>query len=124
MWNKHGEDNAMALPPGRREVLEALAGVKGTPPGLPPDMGPEEMEARGWTPQKLEAMSALVYYEQNRQITNFPFFLESSRAEMDPITVDARKRLWEADQARLSPTTSGPPGCTSRPWPGGEGAAD
>lgn len=102
MWNKHGEDNAMALPPGRRERLEFVAGVKGTPPFLPPDMSPEEMEARGWTPQKLEAMRALIYYEQNRQITNFPFFLESSRAEMDPVTVDARKRLWEADQARLS----------------------
>ena len=102
MWNKHGEDNAMALAPGRRERLEFIAGVKGTPPYLPPDMSPEEMEARGWTPQKLEAMSALVYYEQNRQITNFPFFLESSRAEMDPITVDARKRLYEAEQARLS----------------------
>ena len=83
-------------------MLEALAGVKGTPPGLPPEMSPEEMEARGLTPQKVEAMRALAYYEQNRQITNFPFFLESSRAEMDPVTVDARKRLWEADQARLS----------------------
>jgi hypothetical protein len=102
LWNKHGEDNAMALPPGRRERLEYLAGVKGTPAYLPPDMSPEEMEARGWTAQKLEAMRSLVYYDQNRQITNFPYFLEASRAEMDQVTVDARKRLWEADQARLS----------------------
>ncbi|HET6575316.1 MAG TPA: hypothetical protein VFG68_17045 [Fimbriiglobus sp.] len=100
MWNKHGEDNALVLTAGRRERLEFLAG--GLPAGLPPDMTPEEMEARGWTAQKLEAMRALAFYDQNRQITNFPFFLESSRAEMDPLTVDARKRLWDADQARLN----------------------
>ncbi len=102
MWNKDGEDNGLVLTAGRRDRLEYLAGVKGVPPYLPPDMTDEELEARGWTRQKLEAMQALVYYDQNRRITNFPFFLESSHAEMDPITVDARKRLWEADQARLS----------------------
>jgi hypothetical protein len=102
LWNASGEENALVLPPGRRAQLEDRAGVKGAPPGLPPDMSPEEMEARGLTPQRLEAMRALVYYEQNRSVTNFPYFLESSRAEMDPLTVDARKRLWEAEQALQS----------------------
>ncbi len=99
MWNKSGEENALVLPPGRRAQLEDRAGVKGIPQALPPDMTPEEMEARGLTPQRVEALRALVYYDQNRSLTNFPYFLESTRAEMDPVTVDARKRLWEAEQA-------------------------
>jgi hypothetical protein len=100
MWNKHGEDNAMVLTAGRRDRLEFLA--KGVATYLPYELSQEEMEARGWTPQAVEARRALIYYDQNRQITNFPFFLESSRAEMDPVTVDARKRLWEANQARTA----------------------
>jgi hypothetical protein len=99
MWNKHGEENALVLPPGKMAQLEFLsAGLKLA--AIPQDATLEELKARGLTEQNLNAMMALVYYDQNRQVTNFPFFLESTRAEMSPLTVEARKLLWEAEDAR------------------------
>ena len=43
---------------------------------------------------------ALQYYDQNRRVTNFPYFLASSTAEAKLETVQARKTLWQAEQAR------------------------
>ncbi len=100
MWDRHGRENALVLTPEKRAQLEDAAEVHGTPIGLPPDMTDDELEARGLTRRKVNALKALVYYDQNRSVTNFPFFLESSRAEKEPITVEARKLLWQAEQAR------------------------
>ncbi|OWK40516.1 hypothetical protein [Fimbriiglobus ruber] len=100
LWNQHGKDHGLELTPERRRQIEDTAGVKGTPSGIPLEMSAEELEARGWSKEKFEALRALIYYEQNRAMTNFPFFLEQSRAEKDTVTVEARKTLWEADQAR------------------------
>lgn len=100
MWTKYGEENAQILPPGKRQQLLDAAGLTGTPNSLPPELPQEELERRGWTPRKLEAWMALVYFEQNRNVTNFAYFLESTRAERDPLTVEARKLLWAAEEAR------------------------
>ena len=100
MWTRYGEDNAQILPPGMREQLLDAAGLTATPTSLPPELPQDELERRGWTPRKLEAWMALVFFEQNRNITNFAYFLESTRAERDPLTVEARKLLWQADEAR------------------------
>jgi hypothetical protein len=97
LWNRYGQQNGMILSPAKRLQLETRAG--GTAAGLPPDMTDEEARVRGLDPRRLDAQRALVYYEQNRSVTNFPYFLESTLAERDPTTVEARKLLWEAEQA-------------------------
>jgi hypothetical protein len=100
LWTRYGEEDAQILPPGRREQLLDAAGLTASPTSLPPELSQDELDRRGWTKQKLEAWMALVYYEQNRSITNFPYFVESTRAEKDPLTVEARKLLWQAEEAR------------------------
>jgi hypothetical protein len=45
---------------------------------------------------------ALQFYDQNRSVTNFAYFLAQAEAEAKPGTVEARKILWKADQARKS----------------------
>ncbi len=102
MWNTHGQRNGMVLSPLKRQQLEDRGGVRGTPTAMPPEYSPEDIKALGLDAGKLDAIRALIYYEQNRQVTNFAFFLESSRAEKDQITVDARKLLYEAKLAEDS----------------------
>jgi hypothetical protein len=99
MWKLHGEQNGLILSDITRRRLEETAGMKGAPNFLPPTDA-EQLKAMGLTPQQADAMRALFFYDQNRHMTNFPYFLESSTAEKEPITVSARKLLWQADQAR------------------------
>ena len=99
MWNTHGQRNGLVISETKRAQLQARTGLRGPPEGLPPDFAPEEMKRLGIDPVKIEAIRALVYYDQNRQVTNFPFFLESSRAEKDPMAVEARRMLYEAKKA-------------------------
>ena len=44
------------------------------------------------------ARQALQYYDQNRQITNYQFFLDQSKFEMTPATAEVRLLLWNADE--------------------------
>jgi hypothetical protein len=99
MWKLHGEQNGLLMSDITRRRLEETAGIKGAPSYMPPD-DPEQLKALGLSLPKADAMRALLFYDQNRQMTNFPYFLESSAAEKEPLTVSARKLLWQADQAR------------------------
>lgn len=101
LWQKHGELNGLLLPEARRANLQAMARkVPGTEGGLPPDFTPDQLRAYNITQDDVDARKSLVYYDQNRQITNFAFFYASASAEGDDRTVAARKLLWRADEAR------------------------
>ncbi len=101
LWSRHGEENAMTISDARRAVLQERSGLRGAPAQLPPeDMSPEELAARGLTRERVEAIKALVYLDQNRSMTNFDFFLNQAKAEGDPVTVQARKALAEAESAK------------------------
>ena len=62
---------------------------------LRPEMMADEAQAR-----RFRGFSGLFYYHSNRHITNFPFRLSGAEAEQQKETVQARKVLWKADQAR------------------------
>ena len=94
MWRKHGEDYGLLLSPDRLNRYETLA-KEGSGGTTQRNMTPELMNSE-W----FQAALALQYYQQNRNVTNFPFFLASAEAEAKPATVQARKTLWQAEQAR------------------------
>jgi hypothetical protein len=102
MWRALGEANAQVIEPARLARLREDAGV---PPGasdfvpLPPDL-PPGLAADPRAVRRHAAQTALFFYNQNRSVTNFAFYLASAQAEAQPATVQARKILWQADQAR------------------------
>ncbi|MGL6073191.1 MAG: hypothetical protein ACRC8S_03410 [Fimbriiglobus sp.] len=98
LWDEHGERNAMKLSESRRYALMQTAGVQGMPNGILPDRL-KDLEESGQK-DRVEAHNSLVYYEQNRANANYFYFLETANAEKDPVTIAARKLLWEADQSR------------------------
>lgn len=98
MWNEHAEKNALTLSGPRIQDLQQKAGTA-APSAFPPDVPDHELLALGWTPEKARATKALLFYGQNRQMTNFVFFQQQALTEQHPITVDARKKFWEAEQA-------------------------
>src|SRR5439155_21226070 len=67
--------------------------------GYPPEPS-EDQKADPAFMRRYRAQAALFFYQQNRQVTNFPYYFAASKAEADPRTVRARKTLWKADQAR------------------------
>lgn len=96
MWRKHGDDYALSLSPDRlarlRRDLQAAPGLPADPEGV---TDPAILRA-------VQARQALQAYETNRSVTNFAYFLAQAEAEAKPGTVEARKILWKADQARKS----------------------
>jgi hypothetical protein len=101
LWDYAGRAWGLVLDPDRlARLTERSKRVPFPASSLPPELSPEELAAAGIDPADMTARKALVYYEQNRHITNFAFFLDSSLAEKDPLTVRARRLLFEADQAR------------------------
>jgi hypothetical protein len=94
MWRKHGETYGLLLPRARLARFEELA-RQAPGGGLPLEPTREEFR-QPW----FQATLALLTYRQNRDLTNFPFFLAAAEAEAKPITVQARKLLWKAEQAR------------------------
>jgi hypothetical protein len=101
MWRKHGNEYALTLPPDRLANLRADAGDPNT---LPSDPTPEQMADPAFR-RRYTATNALFFYNSNRQVTNFPYFLAAAEAEARvidgrPVTVLARKTLWRAEQAR------------------------
>ena len=96
MWDRHGRDYGLIFGQGRKETLENR---RGDPGSVPNDPTPEQL-ADPVIRERYLAKVALEYYGTNRSVTNFPFFLASSQAEAKPLTVQARKTLWKAEQAR------------------------
>ncbi len=108
-WARHGAENALVLDdPTRLNYQRMASRVPGNPGSLPQpgEFTPERMQAYGLTQYDIDAKRSLIYYDQNRSMTNFPYFLGSSTAEQDPLTVEARRVLFEAEQARKSAANS------------------
>ena len=106
MWRQHGRDYALTLSPERYASLQAQAG---DPTTMPTEPTPEQINDPAFV-RRYVAAGALRYYTSNRATTNFPYFLASAEAEArviggQPLTVLARKTLWQADQARKSGST-------------------
>ena len=109
LWRKHGEENALVLSDNVRQQYRIDAGV--ARPGaadtgpvndrvnLPPEPSPDQLADETYM-RRHRALNALFFYHQNRSVTNFPYYLASAEAEQQPATVEARKVLWQADQAR------------------------
>ena len=104
MWTEHAERNAMKLSDVRRGAIEQAAGLgsNSRPTSLKPELSDDELKEFGETRDRVEAYNSLVYFDQNRSVTNLVYFLETANAEKAEMTVQARKLFWEADQARLS----------------------
>lgn len=99
-WDRHGETWAMKLPPSVENSLNELAGrLKGV--GQEIKMGEEQMAFNRLTPEQIEAANSLLFFSQNKQVTNYQNFLYGAEAEKDPLTVAARKLFWDAEEARL-----------------------
>jgi len=110
MWEAHGNANALLLSPAeldryRRtaEPLVAYLKEQGQYDGninlgslnlRPEDSQNEELV------NAIDAQRKLIYYDQNRSMTNFPFFLYSSGAERKKETVQARKTFYQADKIK------------------------
>lgn len=97
MWTKHGQENGLILSNERLQRYEGAA--QGGGASMPADPNEQELvdlAAR----RRYEAKAALFYYGSNRSVTNFAYFLASSQAEAQRETVNARKLLWQAEQAR------------------------
>jgi len=105
MWTEHGERYGLVIEPAR------LASYQNEAARRPADNADPDVIMR-WQ----RASSAMFYYGQNRQVTNFPYFLASSLGESKvdqagrPLTVFARKLLWQAEQARRLGNKLGPRG--------------
>ncbi len=102
MWRANGDENAQILSESRLQQLRADANI---PPGgsdqvgYPPEPTPEQRADPNYM-RWHRAISALFYYHQNRNVTNFPYYLASAETEQLPDTIEARKTLWQASQAR------------------------
>ena len=104
--DQHGRDYGLALSPERYASLQAQAG---DPTTLPADPTVEQYNDPAIR-RRYMATEALRYYRSDRQTTNFPYFLASAEAEARvtggrPLTVLARKTLWQADEARKTGAT-------------------
>ena len=103
LWREHGRRNGLSLEPDvLRRLDETVRGPGQTGPRaamMPPDPNPEQVKDNAFM-RRYRAQTALYFYQQNRSVTNFPFYLASAEAEAKPETVLARKTLWQADQAR------------------------
>jgi hypothetical protein len=99
LWDSHGERYGLVIEPARLERYRKEAERR---------PGPEATEEaiRRWQ----QKSNAVFFYEQNRSVTNFPSFLATAHAEERPATVQARKTLWQAEQARRLANKFGPRG--------------
>lgn len=94
LWETHGYQYGLELSEDRlNRYKERASNVSGS--FMSGDSSTDQMAA-----ERNKAREALTYLEQNRSVTNYPFFRASSEAEARPATVQARKTLWQAEQAR------------------------
>ena len=102
LWDAAGQEYALALSEPRLRNLRRQAGLPeegGEPAGLPPTLTPAQLaDPKAFLPWR--ATVALFFYGQNRGVTNFPYHQAQAEAEQQKRTIEARKVLWQADQAR------------------------
>ncbi|HEY1189021.1 MAG TPA: hypothetical protein VGE74_15310, partial [Gemmata sp.] len=96
MWNKHGADYGLNLDPARYQTLRNRAEDPNT---IPPELTQEQYEDEKLR-ERFVAKTAIDYYGSNRSVTNFAYFLAAANAEAKRPTVEARKTLYKAEQAR------------------------
>ena len=102
LWANHGYEYGLELSASRLSQLLKDAGLSNADEfvQLPPPPSPEQMENNPAIARRFTALVALQNYRTNRGLTNFPFYLVTSRIEQLKETVEARKTLWKADQTR------------------------
>jgi hypothetical protein len=102
-WSKHGDENGLSLRPNQLDQYRKDAGLAPGmgAPGLPTEPTPEQMANESFA-RRYRALMALFYYQANRSLTNFGFYLDTAAGERDKATIEARKTLWKADQERLA----------------------
>ena len=108
MWTKHGAENALVIDRATRANFQTLATrVPGEANSLSgTDFTPDQMRAYGITQENIDAKKALIYYDQNRMMSNFPYFLASSEAEQDALTVAAHRVLFQAEDEKKNAENS------------------
>jgi hypothetical protein len=100
-WKRHGTENGLDLSQSQlTQYAQQSAGVPGSFNVSWLDLSDDELASYGVTRDQVVARAKLTFYDQNRGVTNFPYFLENSNAEQADVTVAARKTLWDADRAR------------------------
>ena len=100
LWKTHGEENGLQLDQATLIRFNALAQKVTEEQAMRfANYTDEQLQQIQIVPEQVKARNRLRFYEQNRQVTNFEFFLNSSEAEQQQDTVNARKLLWEAEQA-------------------------
>ena len=107
MWSNHGRDNGLNLTVEQLERYRDIASLYAQRRhfNVPssnmqtdvPQPRPDEWEDPKLK-QSIEANSALSFYYRNRQVTNYEAFLNQAEAEMDSLTVRARKLSYQADR--------------------------
>lgn len=99
MWTKHGKAYGLTLDQVQLTELDRFTGD----PNMPQDPSPEQLADPAFR-KRFFLTTAKGFYYSNRTTTNFPYFLAAAEAEANKTgnvrTVDARKVLWKAEQAR------------------------
>lgn len=100
-WRRHGEENGLSLSPAQYANYQRDAGNMAAPFGLGMlDMTDDQLAAAGTTRKQVAARAKLLFYDQNKSVTNFDYFRDSSEAEASDALVAAHRLLWDADKAR------------------------
>ncbi|MFO0805217.1 MAG: hypothetical protein U0791_19100 [Gemmataceae bacterium] len=100
MWVNHGNAYGLSVSPARMERYRRAAGLgPNDQPSPPPPLSPDQ-RLNPKAVERHDALSALWLYNSNRSLTNFPFYYAMAEGEQQKQTVEARKILWRADQAR------------------------
>lgn len=102
LWEEFGRKNGLTDEARNRQQEMALATVRAGLPQLGVPLTREysdaELATLGLRREQLNARNAIIYFDQNRQVTNYQYFLEVSLAEMEPDVARARQAFWIADE--------------------------
>ncbi|MFL5328935.1 MAG: hypothetical protein ACJ8C4_08455 [Gemmataceae bacterium] len=103
LWRSHGAATGLYLEPTEKVRLEEQAKLyreRYAAEGLGRDISNESVDAA--MKESFRAYRRLYFYEQNRQMTNFAHHYYRANAELDPVTIQARKLLFEAGRLRAA----------------------
>lgn len=107
-WDEYGRRNGLILSPTQKAIYEedaARTGALGPMGSLSPNFSDEQLAAMTITRKQFKARNALIYYGQNRQVTNFAYFNAQTEAEASREMVEARQLLWEANRSYAAART-------------------